>query len=340
MDAADAATQRDQVDLAGTVARARRPSVDEALPVTVDGGPRVQLPPPHSVLMRQARYRSARRPVRRGRDRPRPRDAPDGATPDVLRPRRPTRPAWPCVTLNDPDRRNALNLDLCDELVAAIDELEADDGVGAVVVTGAPPAFCAGADLSQLGASPTRRAAARSTRASCGSARSHAAHHRRGQRRRRRRRHEPGAGVRRARSRRRRARFDTRFLRPRHPPRRRPHLDDAPHRRAAGDRRRWCCSARCSTAPRPSASASCGAASTTTTCSTPRSPWPRRAARGATRAGRSGSKAHDQRHGAPIDDHDAGRRAASSSRRSGRWTSPRSPSASAAAAGRRSSNRT
>jgi enoyl-CoA hydratase len=31
------------------------------------------------------------------------------------------------------------------------DELEASDDVGAVVVTGAPPAFCAGADLSHLG---------------------------------------------------------------------------------------------------------------------------------------------------------------------------------------------
>ena len=57
------------------------------------------------------------------------------------------------VTVNDPDRRNALNLDLCVELVDAIDALEADEGIGALVVTGTPPAFCAGADLSQLGAS-------------------------------------------------------------------------------------------------------------------------------------------------------------------------------------------
>ncbi len=55
------------------------------------------------------------------------------------------------VTLNDPDRRNALDLDLCDRMVAVFDELEASDEVGAVVVTGAPPAFCAGADLSHLG---------------------------------------------------------------------------------------------------------------------------------------------------------------------------------------------
>ena len=57
------------------------------------------------------------------------------------------------VTLDDPGRRNALDLGLCDDMVAAFDELEARDDVGAVVVTGAPPAFCAGADLSHLGAS-------------------------------------------------------------------------------------------------------------------------------------------------------------------------------------------
>ncbi|HSL58348.1 MAG TPA: enoyl-CoA hydratase [Acidimicrobiales bacterium] len=57
------------------------------------------------------------------------------------------------VTVNDPDRRNALDLDLVDEMEAAFDRLEADADVGAVVVTGAPPAFCAGADLSHLGSS-------------------------------------------------------------------------------------------------------------------------------------------------------------------------------------------
>ncbi len=57
------------------------------------------------------------------------------------------------ITLNDPDRRNALNLDMNVEVVDALDAIEADESVGAVVVTGEPPAFCAGADLSQLGAS-------------------------------------------------------------------------------------------------------------------------------------------------------------------------------------------
>lgn len=57
------------------------------------------------------------------------------------------------LTLDDPPRRNALNLDLVDEIVAALDDLEARPDVGAIVVTGAAPAFCAGADLSDLGGS-------------------------------------------------------------------------------------------------------------------------------------------------------------------------------------------
>ena len=57
------------------------------------------------------------------------------------------------VTLNDPDKRNALNLDMNAEILEAMDAIEADESVGAVVVTGEPPAFCAGADLSHLGAS-------------------------------------------------------------------------------------------------------------------------------------------------------------------------------------------
>jgi enoyl-CoA hydratase len=54
------------------------------------------------------------------------------------------------VTLDDPGRRNAITPAMVDEIVATFDRLEADPIVGAVVVTGAPPAFCAGADLSEL----------------------------------------------------------------------------------------------------------------------------------------------------------------------------------------------
>ena len=57
------------------------------------------------------------------------------------------------VELDDPERRNALSLPLCAELTAAVAALEADESVGALVVTGAAPAFCAGADLSDLGGS-------------------------------------------------------------------------------------------------------------------------------------------------------------------------------------------
>lgn len=54
------------------------------------------------------------------------------------------------VTLNEPKRRNAMSSDIVAGLVAAFDRLEPDEQVGAVVVTGAPPAFCAGGSLSDL----------------------------------------------------------------------------------------------------------------------------------------------------------------------------------------------
>ena len=54
------------------------------------------------------------------------------------------------LTFNDPDRRNVISNEMNDELLAAFDELEADDEVGAVVLTGAGRAFCAGAVLDDL----------------------------------------------------------------------------------------------------------------------------------------------------------------------------------------------
>lgn len=57
------------------------------------------------------------------------------------------------ITLNDPDKRNAITLGICDEMISIMDDIEARDDVGAVVITGKPPAFCAGADLSHLGTS-------------------------------------------------------------------------------------------------------------------------------------------------------------------------------------------
>ena len=157
------------------------------------------------------------------------------------------------VSLDDPDRRNALNAGWSTEIVATFDALEADADVGAVVVTGAgagvlrrrrPRRTSASSDggpsglRDDLRGLPARRALA-------------AADHRRGQRRRGRRRHEPGARVRRA------PRRDAR-------PGSTPGSSSSASTPAAATpgccsasparrpRRPRCCSARCSTAPRPS----------------------------------------------------------------------------------------
>src|SRR5438046_2640800 len=55
------------------------------------------------------------------------------------------------ITLNRPDRLNAVTARSIDELIAAFDAADADDGVRAVIVTGAGRAFCAGADLGTGG---------------------------------------------------------------------------------------------------------------------------------------------------------------------------------------------
>jgi len=60
------------------------------------------------------------------------------------------------ITVNDPERRNAVTLDISAGLRAAISRAEDDSGVHAVIVTGAGSAFCAGADLSNLGSRPAR----------------------------------------------------------------------------------------------------------------------------------------------------------------------------------------
>jgi enoyl-CoA hydratase len=54
------------------------------------------------------------------------------------------------LTLNAPSRRNALTLEMAQEMVDTMSDLEKDDSVRAVVITGAAPDFCAGADLSVL----------------------------------------------------------------------------------------------------------------------------------------------------------------------------------------------
>ena len=54
------------------------------------------------------------------------------------------------VTLNRPDKLNALNYALIDRLMATLDAIETDDSVRAVILTGAGKAFCVGADLSAM----------------------------------------------------------------------------------------------------------------------------------------------------------------------------------------------
>ena len=54
------------------------------------------------------------------------------------------------LTLNNPDERNTMTAPMVAEIIAAMDRIEADSAIGALVVTGAAPAFCAGANLGNL----------------------------------------------------------------------------------------------------------------------------------------------------------------------------------------------
>jgi enoyl-CoA hydratase len=55
------------------------------------------------------------------------------------------------ITVNDPERRNAVTAEISAGLRAAVDAAEANTDVHALIVTGAGKAFCAGADLTALG---------------------------------------------------------------------------------------------------------------------------------------------------------------------------------------------
>lgn len=69
------------------------------------------------------------------------------------------------IRLNRPEKRNAYNTRMMNELLGAFDRSDADDDIGAVILTGSGDVFCAGADLSggantfaQLGDDPERAA--------------------------------------------------------------------------------------------------------------------------------------------------------------------------------------
>jgi enoyl-CoA hydratase/carnithine racemase len=54
------------------------------------------------------------------------------------------------ITLNRPDKRNALNSELCRELVDALNNANRDSHVGAIVLSGNGPVFSAGMDLQEV----------------------------------------------------------------------------------------------------------------------------------------------------------------------------------------------
>lgn len=54
------------------------------------------------------------------------------------------------LTLNNPDERNTLTAPMVAGIIEAMDRIESDPAVGALVVTGTAPAFCAGANLGNL----------------------------------------------------------------------------------------------------------------------------------------------------------------------------------------------
>ena len=58
------------------------------------------------------------------------------------------------VTLNRPERRNALNWRAYDELTSSFRAADADEQVRCVIVTGADPAFCSGDDVAEIMAGP------------------------------------------------------------------------------------------------------------------------------------------------------------------------------------------
>jgi enoyl-CoA hydratase/carnithine racemase len=62
------------------------------------------------------------------------------------------------LTLNRPSARNALSVELMLALDTALAAIEADRSVKVVIIEGSGPAFCAGHDLRELRANPTREA--------------------------------------------------------------------------------------------------------------------------------------------------------------------------------------
>jgi 2-(1,2-epoxy-1,2-dihydrophenyl)acetyl-CoA isomerase len=61
------------------------------------------------------------------------------------------------LTMNRPGRRNALSEAMLSAMAAVLAQVEADDAVGCIVLTGAGGAFCAGGDVKNMAAAPADR---------------------------------------------------------------------------------------------------------------------------------------------------------------------------------------
>src|SRR5688572_21829404 len=55
------------------------------------------------------------------------------------------------VTINRPDKKNAINMEMREQLWTAFEQLAEDDAARAVILTGAGDAFCAGMDVKEMG---------------------------------------------------------------------------------------------------------------------------------------------------------------------------------------------
>ena len=53
------------------------------------------------------------------------------------------------ITLNRPDKRNALDREMCESIVEACESAEADDAIGAIYWRSIGPFFCSGMDLDE-----------------------------------------------------------------------------------------------------------------------------------------------------------------------------------------------
>jgi len=60
------------------------------------------------------------------------------------------------ITMNRPQKRNALSVAFLGAVVGAVEAADANDDVDVLILTGADPAFCAGLDLEEIGARAAR----------------------------------------------------------------------------------------------------------------------------------------------------------------------------------------